>query len=87
MKIYWGNATKYQNLLNIILALALIFTAALVVSCQSPAPVPAPYVPSEGTPLAPTTGEPEQAEPLQIEVAIEGSAFNPAVLNIPVGVL
>ena len=58
------------------------------VSSPSPlAPTPAPYVPSEGTPLAPTTGEPEQAEPLQIEVAIEGSAFNPAVLNVPVGAI
>jgi hypothetical protein len=33
--------------------------------------------------LAPTTGEPEPATPLQIEVAIEGSAFNPAILPPP----
>jgi len=86
MKIYFGNATKYQNLLNIILSLALIFTMALAVSCKSQAPAPAPYVPNEGSPLAPTTGEPEPpATPPQIEVFIDGSAFNPATYNIPVG--
>ena len=42
-----------------------------------------PYIPENGTPLAPTTGEPEPAMPLQIEVAIEGSAFNPAILPPP----
>lgn len=47
---------------------------------------PAPTVPSNGTPLAPTTGEPEPpATPPQIEVAIDGSAFIPATYNIPVG--
>jgi len=49
---------------------------------------PAPTVPSNGTPLAPATGEPEPpATPLQIEVLIDGFAFNPAVLNIPVGTI
>jgi len=47
---------------------------------------PAPTVPSNGTPLAPTTEEPP-ATPLQIEVLIDGFAFNPAVLNIPVGTI
>jgi len=42
-----------------------------------------PYIPENGTPLAPTTGEPEPAIPLQIEVAIEESAFNPAILPTP----
>jgi hypothetical protein len=42
-----------------------------------------PYVPENGTPLAPTTGEPEPAMPLQIEVAIEGFAFNPSILPLP----
>ena len=83
MKRYFGNVLKYQNLLNIILLLALIFAMALAVSCQSQTPAPAPTVPSNGTPLAPTTGEPEPATPLQIEVAIEGSAFNPAILPPP----
>jgi len=47
---------------------------------------PAPTVPSDGTPLAPETGEPEPpATPPQIEVLIDGFAFNPAVYNIPVG--
>jgi len=84
MKIYFGNAIKYQNLLNIILSLALIFIVALTVSCQSQAPAEAPPVPSNGLPLAPTSEEPP-AMPPQIEVAIEGSAFNPATLNVPVG--
>jgi hypothetical protein len=83
MKTYFGNAIKYRNLLNIILSLALIFAVALAVSCQSPVPVPAPAPPTGGgTPLAPTTEEPP-ATPLQIEVAIEGSAFNPAILPPP----
>ncbi|MFC1961633.1 hypothetical protein ACFLWN_01095 [Chloroflexota bacterium] len=82
MKTYFGNAIKYQNLLNIILFLALIFAVALAVSCQSQAPAPAPPT-GGGTPLAPTTGEPEPATSLQIEVAIEGSAFNPAILPTP----
>ena len=86
MKIDFGNATKYQNLLNIILSLALIFTMALAVSCKSQAPAPAPYVPDEGSPLAPTSGEPEPpATPPQIEVAIDGLAFNPAILNVRAG--
>jgi len=47
---------------------------------------PAPPVPSDGLPLAPTTGEPElPATPPQIEVAIDGLAFNPDILNVPVG--
>ncbi|MFC1872910.1 hypothetical protein ACFLYV_04270 [Chloroflexota bacterium] len=83
MKTFFANATKYQNLHNIILSMALFFAVLLTVSCQSEAPAPAPYVPDEGTPLAPTTGEPEPATPLQIEVAIEGSAFNPAILPPP----
>ena len=84
MKTYFGNGIKYKYLLNIILFLALIFAVALAVSCQSQAPAPAPAPPTGGgTPLAPTTGEPEPATPLQIEVAIEGSAFNPAILPTP----
>ena len=83
MKKYFGNARKYQNLLNIMLSLALIFAVALAVSCQSQAPAPVP--PTGGdTPLAPTTGEPEPpVPPLQIELVIEGSAFNPAILPPP----
>ena len=50
----------------------------IITSCTTQESAPAP-VPDEGTPLAPTTGEPEPAMPLQIEVAIEGSAFNPAI--------
>jgi len=86
MNRYFGNAIKYQNLLNIVFCLALIFAVALTVSCQSQELAPAPPVPSNGTPLAPTTGEPEPpATPPQIEVLIDGLTFNPAVLNGPVG--
>ena len=55
------------------------------VSSPSPlAPAPAPYVPDEGTPLAPTTGEPEPpATPPRIEVFIDGSAFIPTILPPP----
>ncbi len=86
MKTYFGNAIKYQNLLNIILSLALVFAVALAVSCQSPTAAPAPPVISNGTPLAPTTGEPEPpATPPQVEVIIQGLAFIPDTQNIPVG--
>ena len=84
MKTHFGSMIKYQNLLNIILFLALIFAIALTVSCQSQVPATAPPVPSNGLPLAPTSEEPS-ATPLQIEVTIDGLAFNPAVLNVPVG--
>jgi len=73
---------KKKMLSLIILSLALILTVALAVSCQSQAPAPVPPT-GGGTPLAPTTGEPEPATPLQIEVAIERSAFNPAILPAP----
>jgi len=60
----------------------------IITSCTPQESAPAPTVPSNGTPLAPTTGEPEPpATPLQIEVLIDGLAFNPAVLNIPVGTI
>ena len=65
--------------------MVLIFSIVLILSCQSQAPASAPYVPSNGTPFAPTTGEPEPpAPPPQIEVLIDGSAFIPATYNIPV---
>jgi len=86
MKTYFGSATKYQNLLNIILSLAMVFAVALAVSCQSPTAAPVP--PTGGdTPLAPTTGEPEPATPLQIEVIIQGSTFIPDTQIIPAGAL
>jgi plastocyanin len=56
----------------------------LGISCQPQQPAPAPPLPSNGTPLEPTPGEPP-ATPPQIEVAIEGFAFKPATLNIPTG--
>jgi plastocyanin/heat shock protein HslJ len=47
-------------------------------------PSQAPPVPSNGLPLAPTSEEPPTMPP-QIEVAIDGLAFNPATLNVPTG--
>jgi plastocyanin len=87
MKIYFGNVSKYQSLLSIILSMALVLAVVLTVSCQSEAPAPAPpYVPDEGTPLAP--GEPEEpATPPQIEVIIQDSTFIPDTQNIPAGAL
>ncbi|MFC1956145.1 cupredoxin domain-containing protein [Chloroflexota bacterium] len=79
---------KKKMLSLIILGLALILTVALAVSCQSQSQAPAPVPPTGGnTPLAPTTGEPESATPLQIEVIIQGSTFIPDTQNIPAGAL
>ena len=81
---------KHSKLLMVAITFSLL--SVMLIGCTltpapfpapAPAPAPAPYVPSNGTPLAPTTGEPEPATPLQIEVAIEGSAFNPAILPPP----
>jgi plastocyanin len=86
VKIYSSNATKYQKLTNIMVSLILPFAVVFLISCQSQTFEQAPPVPSNGLPLAPSTGEPEPPiTPPQIEVAIEGFAFNPAVQNIPVG--
>ena len=85
MKIYFSNVIKYQNLLHIMISLAIVLAVLFTVSCKSevPAQAPPPPITGGGTPLAPTTGEPEPVTPLQIEVAIEGSAFNPAILPPP----
>ena len=88
MKKYFYNLTISKNLLSIILSIVLVLSVVFTVSCQSEAPVPAPapplpYIPDEGTPLAPTTGEPEPMIPLQIEVAITSSGFDPAILPPP----
>jgi plastocyanin len=82
MKKHLGSAPRHQHLLNIVLSVALVFAVAFAVSCKSQAP--ALLVPTGGdTPLAPTTGEPEPATPLQIEVAIQGSTFVPHTQNVP----
>jgi hypothetical protein len=84
MKTYFNNVIKYRNIVNIILSLALVLAVVFTVSCQSQTPAPAPVPPTGGdTPLAPTTGEPEPATPLQIEVAITASGFDPAILPPP----
>jgi len=82
MKTYFSHVTNNQYLLHIILSLTLVFALVMTVSCQSQSPAPVP--PTGGdTPLAPTTGEPEPATPLQIEVAITASGFEPAILPPP----
>ena len=84
MKTYLGNAIKNQNLVNIILSLVLVLAVVFTVSCQSQTPASAPVPPTGGdTPLAPKTGEQEPMIPLQIEVTITASGFDPAILPPP----
>ena len=64
------------------LFLIVLFIAGFGISCQSQSP--APSAPSPGLPNTPTPSTPPVMLP-RIEVAIEGFAFKPAVLNIPVG--
>ena len=82
----FNSAIKFRIVLFLSFFLMVFLITGLGISCQSQEPAPAPYVPSNGTPLAPTTGEPEPpAMPPQIEVIIQEFAFNPDTLNIPVG--
>ena len=84
---------KHSKLLIVAITFSLL--SVMLIGCTptpalvpAPAPAPAPYVPNEGSPLSPTPGEPEPpATPLQIEVTIDGLAFNPAVLIVPVGAI
>ena len=74
---------KHSKLLIVAITFSLL--SVMLIGCT---PTPAPYVPDEGSPLAPTTGEPEPpATPPHIEVFIDGLAFNPAVLNVPAGTI
>jgi len=72
----------FRALLSISLFLIILLIAGFGISCQSQSPAPAP--PASSLPTTPTPG-PSPATPPQIEVAIEGFAFKPAQLNIPVG--
>ena len=72
----------FRILLIITLFLIMLLITGFGISCQSQ--TPAPPVPSPGLPTAPTPGV-SPATPPQIEVVMEGFAFKPAQLNIPVG--
>jgi len=82
--LYVGTIQSVLNALEEILGTQI--AGGATVTLPPPVPAPAPTVPSNGTPLAPTTEE-TLATPLQIEVFIDGLAFNPVVLNIPVGTI
>lgn len=81
-----GKCRLYLNITSLV-ALVVLLVGCSSVQFQEPiVPSPPPVAPAPpntggGTPLAP--GEPEPVTPLQIEVAIEGSAFNPAILPVP----
>jgi len=80
-----------MRLLIVVVLLSLVTISAVACAQPTPAPLPtptpAPAPPTGGgTPLAPTTGEPEPpAPPPQIEVFINESAFEPALYNARVG--
>ncbi len=74
----------FRRMLIISLSLVALFITGLGISCQSQAPAPAPPAPSQGLPESPAPGTPQAAQQ-QIEVAIEGFAFKPAEITIPVG--
>jgi plastocyanin len=72
---------RYSQLITLTLIVSLFLSLAFLtgsgISCQSSAPGP-------GLPTGPSQEEPP-VTPLGVEVAIEGFAFKPAILNIPVG--
>jgi plastocyanin len=70
----------FRALLIISLFLIILSIAGLGISCQSQSSAPAPAPPASSLPTTPTPGA-SPATPPQIEVAIEGFAFNPAQLN------
>ena len=81
MKKRFDKSIAFRTRLIISLFLAVIFIAVLGISCQSQTPASAP---SQGLPKEPTLTE-SPAAPHQIEVAIEGFAFKPDIVNIQVG--
>ncbi len=84
MKTSFTKLTAFRTILIISLLLMVLFIIGSGISCQSRAPALAPSVPSQGLPEEPTTGAPPVA-PSIVEVTIEGFAYKPATLNIPVG--
>lgn len=77
-----SKAIKCKGLLIGLLLPILLFSVVLAVACQSQPP--APPAPSPGQPEETSPGAPPSALP-NIEVAIEGFAFKPATLTVPVG--
>ncbi len=71
----------FKTILIISLFLIVLFITGFGISCQSP--VSAPSAPGSGLPEAPTQKAP--TAPAQVEVAIEGFAFKPAEITVPVG--
>jgi plastocyanin len=69
-----------RAILVIGLLLGVLFITGFGLSCQSPAPAAAPPIPGQGLP-----GKPAPVVPSTVEVTIEGFAYKPATLNIPVG--
>ncbi len=82
MKNSFAKLTAFRTILIISLLLMVLFIIGSGISCQSPAS--APPAPSLGLPEAPTPGT-SSTTLSQIEVTIEGFAYKPATLNIPVG--
>lgn len=72
----------FRTILIISLLLIVLFIIGFGISCQSQAPTPPATSP--GLPKEPTPGTPPTT-PTIIEVAIEGFAFKPAEINVPVG--
>jgi plastocyanin len=84
MKNIFDALTVSRRILIVSLFLIVLLVSGFGISCQSQEPEPAPLAPSPELPEEPSLGE-SPATLLQIEVAIEGFAFKPAILNIPVG--
>ncbi len=84
MKNSFAKLTAFKTILIISLLLIVLFIIGFGISCQSQAPASAPPVPSPGLPKEPNLGEPP-ATPSQIEVAIDGFAFKPAEITVPIG--
>ncbi len=84
MKNRFDKLFTFKTILLTSLFLMVLFIMGFGISCQSQAPAQAPPAPSPVLPKEPTPGTPSTI-PSQVEVAIDGSAFKPATLNIPVG--
>jgi plastocyanin len=74
-----SKAIKCKGLLVGSLLPILLFSVVLAAACQSQSPAPSPGLPEETSPGALPSAPPN------IEVAIEGFAFKPATLTVPVG--
>jgi len=84
MKNRFDTATVTMRILVVSLIFMVLLVFGFGISCQSQAPASAPPTPSPGLPKGPTSTEPPSTPP-QIEVAVEGFAFKPAEITVPVG--